>query len=152
MLRRVLWFLYEDVIKWIYFPRCWPFVRGIHRPPVVPLTKTSDTELWYFLCYALEQTAKHTIETLLIWDAIALIMTSPSSWFLPCRFVFFQRWRCMAHAGLKNCDRSYQRAYFYYGHTNSPRCMSTSWHGNVLLITGYFCVGYTPVPVSRVLS
>ena len=26
--------LHDDVIKWKYFPRYWPFVRGIHRPPV----------------------------------------------------------------------------------------------------------------------
>ena len=26
--------LHNDVIKWKYFPRYWPFVRGIHRPPV----------------------------------------------------------------------------------------------------------------------
>ena len=25
---------HDDVIKWKYFPRCWPFVRGIHRSPV----------------------------------------------------------------------------------------------------------------------
>ena len=25
---------YYDVIKWKHFPRYWPFVRGIHRPPV----------------------------------------------------------------------------------------------------------------------
>ena len=25
---------HEDVIKWKYFPRNWPFVRGIHRSPV----------------------------------------------------------------------------------------------------------------------
>ena len=24
----------DDVIKWKHFPRCWPFVRGIHRSPV----------------------------------------------------------------------------------------------------------------------
>ena len=24
----------DDVIKWIHFPRYWPFVRGIHRSPV----------------------------------------------------------------------------------------------------------------------
>ena len=23
-----------DVIKWKHFPRCWPYVRGIHRSPV----------------------------------------------------------------------------------------------------------------------
>ena len=41
----------------------------------IPPTKASDTELWCFLCSALEQTAEQTIETLVIWDAIALIMT-----------------------------------------------------------------------------
>ena len=27
-------FIHDDVIKWKHFPRCWPFVRGIHRSPV----------------------------------------------------------------------------------------------------------------------
>ena len=25
---------HDDVIKWKHFPRCWPFLRGIHRPSV----------------------------------------------------------------------------------------------------------------------
>ena len=25
---------HDDVVKWIHFPRYWPFVRGIHRWPV----------------------------------------------------------------------------------------------------------------------
>ena len=25
---------HDDVIKWKHFPRYWPFVRGIHQPPV----------------------------------------------------------------------------------------------------------------------
>ena len=28
------WILHDDVIKWIHFPRYWPFARGIHRSPV----------------------------------------------------------------------------------------------------------------------
>ena len=28
---------HDDVIKWKYFPRYWPFVRGIHRSPVIVL-------------------------------------------------------------------------------------------------------------------
>ena len=39
-------------------------------------TKTSDAELWYFLWSTPEQTVKQTIETPVIWDAIAPIMTS----------------------------------------------------------------------------
>ena len=27
-------FCHDDVIKWKYFPRYWPFARGIHRSPV----------------------------------------------------------------------------------------------------------------------
>ena len=41
-----------------------------------PLTKASDAELWRSLWSAPEQTDKQTIETPVIWDAIALIMTS----------------------------------------------------------------------------
>ena len=36
---------HDDVISGL-FPRYWPFVRGIHRWPVIPLTKASDAELW----------------------------------------------------------------------------------------------------------
>ena len=30
----LLTYIHDDVIKWKYFPRYWPFVRGIHRSPV----------------------------------------------------------------------------------------------------------------------
>ena len=41
----------------------------------IPLTKASDAEHWCFLSSALEQTVEQTIETPVIWDTIALIMT-----------------------------------------------------------------------------
>ena len=37
---------------------------------------TGDAELWYFIWSAPEQTVEKAIETPVIWDAIALIMTS----------------------------------------------------------------------------
>ena len=43
----------------------------------IPLTNPSDAELWCFLWSVPEQTAEQTIETLVIWDEIGLIMTSP---------------------------------------------------------------------------
>ena len=46
---------HDDVIKWKHFPRCWPFVRGIHRSPVTG-TKASDAKLWCFLWSAPEKT------------------------------------------------------------------------------------------------
>ena len=33
-----LWHTNDDVIKWKHFPRNWPFVRGIHRSPVLKVT------------------------------------------------------------------------------------------------------------------
>ena len=39
---------YDDVIQWKHLPRYWLFVRGIHRPSVVSLTKASDTSLEVF--------------------------------------------------------------------------------------------------------
>ena len=42
----------------------------------IPFTKASDAELWWFLWSAPEQTIEQTIGTLVIWNAIVLIMTS----------------------------------------------------------------------------
>ena len=42
----------------------------------IPLTKASDAELWCFLWSVAEQSVEQTIETPVIWDAIALIMMS----------------------------------------------------------------------------
>ena len=65
---------HDDVIKWKYFPRYWSFVQGIHQPQVNSSTKASDAELWCFLWSV--QTDEQIMETQVIWDAIALIMTS----------------------------------------------------------------------------
>ena len=48
------------------------------NPPVTGrfFTKASDAELWWFIWSAPEQTVEQTLETLVIWDAIAFIMTS----------------------------------------------------------------------------
>ena len=42
----------------------------------IPLSKVTDAELWYFLWSAPEQMVELTIEMPVIWDAVALIMTS----------------------------------------------------------------------------
>ena len=42
----------------------------------IPLTMASDAELWCFLLSSPEQTVELTIETTVIWDAIALIVTT----------------------------------------------------------------------------
>ena len=42
----------------------------------IPRTKASDAELWYFLWSVPEPTLEQTMETLVIWDATVLLMTS----------------------------------------------------------------------------
>ena len=42
----------------------------------IPLTKASDAEFWCFIWSAPEQTIVQRVETPVIWDSIALIMTS----------------------------------------------------------------------------
>ena len=42
---------HDDVIKWKHFPRCWPFVRGIHRSPVSSPKKGQwRRALVFFIC------------------------------------------------------------------------------------------------------
>ena len=41
----------------------------------IPLTKASDAEIWCFVWSAPEQTVEQIIETPVIWNTIALIMT-----------------------------------------------------------------------------
>ena len=72
----IQWVIHYDVIKWKHFPRYCPFVRESTGhwgfPSQGPLTRSFH----FFLWSATEQTVEQTIETPVIWDAIALIMTS----------------------------------------------------------------------------
>ena len=34
LIHKLIFIIHDDVVKWKYFPRYWPFVRGIHRSPV----------------------------------------------------------------------------------------------------------------------
>ena len=42
----------------------------------IPLTKASDAKLWWFIWSEPEQMVEQTIEMLVIWDTIAVIMSS----------------------------------------------------------------------------
>ena len=50
----------------------------------IPLIKANDAELWCFFLFASDQTVKQKIETPVIWNDIALIMTS-----LQCHHIVF---------------------------------------------------------------
>ena len=67
---------HDDIIKRKHFPRYWPFVRNIHRSPVKFSKRPVTWGFWYFLWSTSEQTIVQIIETPVIWDAIALTMTS----------------------------------------------------------------------------
>ena len=62
---------HDDVIKWKHFPRYWPFVPGIHRSPVNYPHKGQWRGALMFSVIRV-----WTIGWLVIWDAIAPIMTS----------------------------------------------------------------------------
>ena len=67
---------HDDVIQWKHFPRYWPSVRGIHRSTVnSPYKGQWRGALMFSLICALNKRFKQTIVTLVIWNAIALIMT-----------------------------------------------------------------------------
>ena len=70
----LMWYLHDDVIKWKHFRVTGPLWGQCHRQ--IPPTKASDAELWCFLWSPPEQTVEQTTETLVIWDAIAFLMTS----------------------------------------------------------------------------
>ena len=53
-----------------------PFLGESNGHRWIPLTKTSDRELWFILWSASEQAAEVTIKTPVIWNPFALIMTS----------------------------------------------------------------------------
>ena len=69
--------VHNDVIKMETFSALLAFFAG--NSPVTgefPAKKASNAELWYLLRSAPEPTVEQTMETPVIWDAIALFMTS----------------------------------------------------------------------------
>ena len=42
--------IHDDAIKWKYFPRYWPFVRGIHPSRWIPLTKWRGALMFSLIC------------------------------------------------------------------------------------------------------
>ena len=67
---------HDDVIKWKHFCVTGPLWGESTGHRWIPLSNAIDAVLWCFLRSAPGQTVKQTIETQVIWDAIALIMTS----------------------------------------------------------------------------
>ena len=66
----------EHSIKWKHFPRYWPFVRRIHRSPVNSPHKRQWRGALMFTLICVWINGGKTIVKLVIWDAIAPIMTS----------------------------------------------------------------------------
>ena len=67
---------YDDVIKWKLVPRYWLFVRGIHRSPVSSPHKGQWRGAVISSLIWARTNGWVNSETLVLWDAIVLIMTS----------------------------------------------------------------------------
>ena len=67
---------HDDVIKWKHFPRYWSFVRGIHRSSVNSPHKGQWRRALGVSLICVWPTVAQTLETLVIWDVVSLIMTS----------------------------------------------------------------------------
>ena len=94
----------DDVIKWKHFPYYWRFVREFTGHRWIPRRKASDADLWCFLWYVPGQTVGQTIEALVIWDAIALIMLS-LYWHWTSYGVFKWKWRCDQGIWRRMCQK-----------------------------------------------
>ena len=66
-------FIHDDVIKWKHFPRYWSFERGIYRSPP---HKGQWRGGLMFTSICAWTNGWQTNEAPVIWDTIALIMTS----------------------------------------------------------------------------
>ena len=69
--------LHGDVIKWKHFPRYRPFVRWIHGSP--HKGQWRGALIFSLICARINSWV--TIARLVIWDAIAPIMTSLTVWY-----------------------------------------------------------------------
>ena len=67
---------HDEVMEWKHFPCNWPFVWGIHWSPVDSPHKGQWRVALMFSLICAWTTVEQTIDTLVIWDAIGLIMTS----------------------------------------------------------------------------
>ena len=67
---------HDDVTKCKHFPRYWPFVWGIHRSQVNSPHKGQWRGALMFPLICAWTNTWETMDTPVIWDAIALIMTS----------------------------------------------------------------------------
>ena len=65
---------HDDDIKWKHLPLYWPFVRGTHRSPEDSPNKGQWRGALMFSLICAWKTVNQTIETLVISEAIALIM------------------------------------------------------------------------------
>ena len=76
-LRHILYLFSMMITKWKQFPRYWPCQVGIHRWSVdSPHKGQCRRALMFSLICAPQQTVDQTVETAVISDAIAFIMTS----------------------------------------------------------------------------
>ena len=76
--KMILWpsYLHDDVIKWKHFPRCWPFVQGIHPSLVNSPHKGQSHRALMLSLICAHINGWEKIVGLVIWDTIVPIMMS----------------------------------------------------------------------------
>ena len=67
---------HDDFIEGKYFRGTGPLLGESFGHRWITHTKAGDAELWCCLWYAPEQTTEQTIDMPVIWDDVALIITS----------------------------------------------------------------------------
>ena len=68
----IWWHHCASHFPWKYFPHHRPFVSEIHS---FPSQRTSNSELWLFLCSYPEQAVQQTVKLPVIWDAMTLLQS-----------------------------------------------------------------------------
>ena len=100
---------HDNIIKWKQFPRYWLLWEESTGHRWIPLTKENDVELWCFLFFC--QTVEQTIDTPVIWNAIALIVTSLQWDFSYLR----QKWgKCKYITLILQTNSAYKRSIYIY--------------------------------------
>ena len=103
----------------------------------IPLTKTSDEELWCFRWSTPDQTVKQTIEIPVIWNANALIMTS-----LYTKQPQFDK-------QLNGCCKAMQAMWLRHLLTHCPYDFGSTWWRHQMETFSALlaiCAGNSPVP------
>ena len=143
--------IHDDVIKWKYFPRNWPFVREIHRSPVnFPHKGQWRGALMFSLIYVwindwvnnreagdLRRQHGHYDVIVMLW-----LLLMYSDVFLPCQ------WWCTTFLSALHCSNNRIVSYFIYRDRNNLflNVRRPNWFGSKFSISWFLMPGLLASP------